>query len=328
MKIFLKENKAYIFIYFFAVTLTLFYCALMNYIPLADIFYIIMFNSFILFCFLGFKYYKIKEVYELYKRGLNSIEESTVSLGNSSFGKNISKLLRQQYGLYEVKIQEYNKKQKEHLTFINTWIHQMKTPLSVIRLHLEEYAGEPLAENISEEVHKMDKNLNLALYFARLDNFENDFVIKKISLHQLVFDTVNKEKKLFIRNKIIPKVEIDKSLEVYTDSKWIKFVLEQIITNGIKYSKGVGNTLKILSYIEQNKIILEVIDEGIGIPAKDIKRVFHPFFTGENGRVYGESTGMGLYIVKKICESLNHEVEIESKVNKGTKVSLIFSKID
>ena len=324
MNLFLKDHKPYILMYFFSITLTLFYCALMNYIAFSEILYILLFNSFILFCFLAFKYYKTKEVYGLFKTGLNSIEESTLSLGDSLTGKNLSKLLQQEYRLYEIKFKEYNKKQKEHLTFINQWVHQMKTPLSVIQLHLEEYAGEPLTESINEEVYKMNKNLNLALYFARVDAFEKDFVIEKFNLQQLVLDTINKEKKLFIKNKIIPKADIDKEIEVYTDGKWIKFVLEQILTNGIKYSKGIGKVLTIKTYLNENHIVLEIIDEGIGIPAKDIRRVFDPFFTGENGRKYGESTGMGLYIVKKTCENLQHKVEVESEVNKGTKVRIVF----
>lgn len=324
MRSFLKNNKTYIFIYFFSIALTPVYCALMKYIALSEVIYIILFNSFILLCFLTFEYYKTKEVYVLFKRGLTSIEESTLDMGDSYIGKNISKLLQQQYKLYEIKIQEYNRKQKEHLTFINQWVHQMKTPLSVIQLLIEEYDGEPRAESISEEVYKINTNLNLALYFARVDAFEKDFVVEQLNLQQLVLDTVNKEKKLFIKNKILPKVDINKTIKVYTDGKWMKFVLEQIITNGIKYSLGIGKELTIHAYLQEKHVVLEVIDEGIGISAKDIRRVFHPFFTGENGRKYGESTGMGLYIVRKTCENLGHKVEIESEVNKGTKLKIVF----
>ncbi|MCB2288431.1 sensor histidine kinase [Clostridium sp. CS001] len=324
MRSFLKNNKTYIFIYFFSIALTPVYCALMKYIAFSEVIYIILFNSFILICFLTFEYYKTKEVYGLFRRGLTSIEESTLDMGGSYIGKNISELLQQQYKLYEIKIQEYNRKQKEHLTFINQWVHQMKTPLSVIQLLIEEYDGEPRAESISEEVYKINTNLNLALYFARVDAFEKDFVVEQLNLQQLVLDTVNKEKKLFIKNKILPKVDINKTIKVYTDGKWMKFVLEQIITNGIKYSLGIGKELTIHAYLQEKHVVLEVIDEGIGISAKDIRRVFHPFFTGENGRKYGESTGMGLYIVRKTCENLGHKVEIESEVNKGTKLKIVF----
>lgn len=232
--------------------------------------------------------------------------------------------MQQQYKLYEIKIRDYNRKQKEHITFINQWVHQMKTPLSVIQLLLEECDGEPRAESISEEVYKINTNLNLALYFARVDAFEKDFVVEKINLQQLVLNTVNKEKKLFIKNRILPKVDIDRTIEVYTDGKWMKFVLEQIITNGIKYSAGIGKVLTIQACLQEKHVVMEVIDEGIGISAKDIRRVFNPFFTGENGRKYGESTGMGLYIVKKTCEDLGHKVEIEAEVNKGTKIKIVF----
>lgn len=324
MKSFLKSNKTYIFIFFFGVALTPVYCALKKYIALSEVIYIILFNFFILLCYLTFEYYKTKKVYGLFRRGLTSIEESTLDIGDSYIGKNISKLLQQQYKLYEIKIQEYNRKQKEHLTFINQWVHQMKTPLSVIQLLLEEYDGELRAESISEEVYKINTNLNLALYFARVDAFEKDFVVEKLNLQQLVLDTVNKEKKLFIKNKILPKVDIDKTIEVYTDGKWMKFILDQIITNSIKYSLGIGKSIIIQAYLQENHVVLEIIDDGIGIPDKDIRRVFHPFFTGENGRKYGESTGMGLYIVKKTCENLGYKIEIKSEVNKGTKLKIVF----
>ncbi|PNB76914.1 hypothetical protein C1X30_31225, partial [Pseudomonas sp. FW305-BF6] len=101
------------------------------------------------------------------------------------------------------------------------------------------------------------------------------------------------------------------------------FVIEQLITNGIKYSKGKGKYLTVSGYKTENHIVLEVVDEGIGIQPKDIRRVFQPFFTGENGRILGESTGMGLYLAKKICENLNHKISIQFEVNRGTKVSIL-----
>ncbi|SDI58085.1 sensor histidine kinase [Proteiniclasticum ruminis] len=328
MKLFLKDNKAYITTYFIGTVITILYCELMNYIERSDIFYLIIVNSFILLCFLAIRYHKTQEIYKLFENGLNSSGASNTTLGTTVIGKNLSGLLNQQHRRYQGEIQEYDKKQKEHLAFINTWVHQMKTPLSIIQLQLEEYGGEPLAEEISEEVRKINKSLNLALYLARVEAFEKDYVIEKLSLRQLVVDAVNNEKKLFIKSRIIPKVDIDGALEIHTDGKWLKFVLEQIITNGIKYAKGKGKTMYFSGLIKENNIILEVIDEGIGIPEKDLKRVYDPFFTGENGRNHGESTGMGLYIVKRICEHLNHKVEIESKSGKGTTLRLIFSKTD
>ncbi|MDZ4957196.1 sensor histidine kinase, partial [Clostridium perfringens] len=114
--------------------------------------------------------------------------------------------------------------------------------------------------------------------------------------------------------------------EIYSDAKWIKFILEQLIVNGIIYSKGVGKELIRRADEDAEFVRLNVIDEGIGINKIDIKRVFDPFFTGENGRKFGESTGMGLYIVKKVCDKLDHKVVIGSKIGCGTTVTVMFKK--
>ncbi|MDD9269288.1 sensor histidine kinase [Paenibacillus sp. GCM10023248] len=326
MRLFLDEHKGYIAVYYLSVMLTTFYCVLASDFRLADVLYAFLFNSFILLVCLGWKYVKTKDVYALLHRSFQSIEESSVDQGDSFWGRQISALFKQQYRLYEENIQQINKNHQEHLTFINQWVHQMKTPLSVIRLELEASRA-PYVHSMSEEVYKMEKGLNMALYYARLDAFERDFVIEKVRLKPLIVDSISQEKKLFIKNQILPKADVDDSIEVYTDAKWIKFVIEQLIINGIKYSSGKGKYLTVSAYKTDEHSVLEVTDEGIGIHPKDIKRVFHPFFTGENGRIMGESTGMGLYLAKKICDNLHHPIHIQSEVNRGTKVTILFDHI-
>lgn len=327
MNLFLKEQQPYIVVYYISVIISTFYCVLAGNFTLFDVIYVIIFNTFILIVFLGWQYIKTKNIYVLFKSNFNSIEETSLEQGDSFWGIHITALLRKQYQLFEKSLDQLNKKHQEHITFINQWVHQMKTPLSVIRLQLEAHAGEPYAHDISEEAFKLEKGLNMALYYARIDAFQSDFVIERTHLKSLILDSINQEKKLFIKNNIKPKVNIDDMIEVYTDVKWIKFVIEQLITNGIKYSKGKGKYLTVSGYRKEKFTILEVMDEGIGIHPKDIRRVFNPFFTGENGRILGESTGMGLYLAKKICENLNHNIYIESEVNRGTKVSILFDNI-
>lgn len=326
MKLFIKEYKGYIFVYYTGLIITLFYCNMMKFIGLKEILYLLLFNTFIISCFIIYKYLKTKKVYDFLESDMKTLDESFIDLGKSDLGKSILATLEQQYELYTSSLEEYNKKHEDHLTFINHWIHQMKTPLSVINLQLEEYEGEEISSEIRQEVERLDKGLNMALYFARLEEFQKDFVIEKVNLYEEVVSIVNKEKRLFIRNKIIPKVELDKEVKVYTDRKWIKFVIEQIIVNGVKYSKNSGRYLTISSEENNEYILLHIIDEGIGICRKDIKRVFDLFFTGENGRKYGESTGIGLYIAKKVCDNLGHTIKIESQEEKGTKISLLFKK--
>ena len=299
MKLFMNEYKGYIFTYYAGLIITLMYCKLMNFIKASEIIYILLFNTFIVSSFIIYKYITTKRAYEVFEKGIENLDESILDLGKSPIGKNVSNMLNQQYNQYRLKIQEQNKIHNDHLTFINHWIHQMKTPVSVINLLLQEYEGEEVSSNIQQELDKIDKGLNMAMYFARLDQFQKDFSVEKVNLYNDVIELVNKERRLFIKNRIIPKVELDKDLVVYSDKKWLRFIIEQIIINGVKYSKDYGKYLIIKNIENSEYIIINIIDEGIGIPKKDIKRVFEPFFTGKNGRKFGESTGMGLYIVKK-----------------------------
>lgn len=326
MKLFMNEYKGYIFTYYAGLIITLMYCKLMNFIKASEIIYILLFNTFIVSSFIIYKYITTKRAYEVFEKGIENLDESILDLGKSPIGKNVSNMLNQQYNQYRLKIQEQNKIHNDHLTFINHWIHQMKTPVSVINLLLQEYEGEEVSSNIQQELDKIDKGLNMAMYFARLDQFQKDFSVEKVNLYNEVVELINKERRLFIKNKIIPKVELDKDLVVYSDKKWLRFIIEQIIINGVKYSKDYGKYLIIKNIENSEYIIINIIDEGIGIPKKDIKRVFEPFFTGKNGRKFGESTGMGLYIVKKVCDNLGHRVEIKSEIEKGTRVSILFKK--
>ena len=326
MKIFFKEYRGYIFTYYLGLIITLVYCNMMSYISMIEILYILVFNTFIITCFIVYKYISNKKTYYIFENGINTLEESLIELDKSCIGKNISSLLNDQYKLYITSLQKEKKIHKDHLIFINHWIHQMKTPVSVINLHLQDYEDEEIASNIQPELDKIDKGLNMAMHFARLDEFQKDFLVEKVNLYNEIIDIINKDGRLFIKNKIIPKVELEKDLIVYTDKKWIKFVIEQVIINGVKYSKNNGKYLTIKSRISGKYTVLDIIDEGIGIPNKDIKRIFDPFFTGKNGRKYGESTGMGLYISKEVCNNLGHNIEVTSEINKGTQVSIIFKQ--
>ncbi|WP_274654728.1 sensor histidine kinase [Paenibacillus humicola] len=324
MRLFLKEHRGYIQLYYLSILLTALYGLLAGSMPLSDAGYIAVFNSFLLIVFLIWKYVQAKPVYALFRNGFRTIDEAALDRGNSFLGRCLSQLFKQLHRLYEMKLQQTEHHHREHLTFMNRWVHQMKTPLSVIRLQLEAHAGELDPDSIGQEVYKLEKGLSMALSYARLDAFEKDFVIEKSRLRPIMAGSISREKKLFIASGILPKADADEDLEVYTDVKWLGFVLEQLITNGIKYSKGRGKSLTLSAFRKGDDIVLEVKDEGIGIPPQDIRRVFDPFFTGSNGRGAGESTGMGLYIAKKVCESLHHTLILESDVNRGTKASIVF----
>lgn len=325
MKLFLKHNKGYIYFFSFSMLVTIIYCNCNEFIPFEEDIYIFVLNTFLLVSFLIFKYFKNIWLYKLFNNGVDSLNNDLTGIDNTDLGKSFIDVFSKQQSLYFDEMQKQYKVYEEHMTFINQWIHQMKTPISIIKLITKEFEGEEKIFEIEEEVGKINKSLNLAMYYSRLDYFEKDFSIEEIIIRDLVIDTINNNKSIFIKNKIVPKVQIDKEIKVYSDVKWLKFILEQLIINGVKYSKGIGTELIIKGLKNESEIKLSVIDNGIGIYKKDIKRIFNKFFTGENGRKFGESTGMGLYITKEVCENLGHEIEVESTINKGTTVTIKFS---
>ncbi|MFL0196919.1 sensor histidine kinase [Clostridium sp. WILCCON 0269] len=224
--------------------------------------------------------------------------------------------------------------------FLSQWIHNIKTPASIIDLIIENAINEigfnkintlNFFLDIREENSKVKNSLDQILNISRLNNFSKDYEPQTVDLISLLKEIINSKKSLFIYNNVFPKIEFQwEEALIITDKKWNKFMLEQILVNAIKYSHNSKEQKYVHFKISMSnkKTILTIRDEGIGIPSYDLKRVFEPFFTGENGRKIQNSTGIGLYICKVIAKKLNHNVVIESEINKGTTVSIIYpSKI-
>ena len=159
----------------------------------------------------------------------------------------------------------------------------------------------------------------------RSENTEKDFAISEIDLKEVVRNVSIKNKDDLLENNVLFETDL-KAKNVNTDKKWLEFILNQIINNSIKYKKDKESIIKIESSETKDKVILKIYDNGIGIPEKDLKRVFEKSFTGTNGRNKAKSTGMGLYIIKNLCNKLGHKIYIESEENKYTKVILEFGK--
>lgn len=251
----------------------------------------------------------------------------------------VNEVLQKQHRAYLSTLSSYRSAQEQHLHFTNQWVHQLKTPVSVIDLLIQQSEGgrgpaevperlRELLSSIQEENEKIASGLQMMLYTARLEKFELDVHPRRIELAAVARRVVNEYKKACIRASIFPKIESAASgVYVETDEKWLSFVLHQLIANAIKYSrKQEGNKLLLIRIEEQpNRTRLTVQDSGIGIAPEDLPRVFDAFFTGENGRgVVTESTGMGLYLVKQVMSRLGHRVDIQSEPGQGTAVSLIF----
>ncbi|WP_459499281.1 HAMP domain-containing histidine kinase [Bacillus sp. C1] len=241
-------------------------------------------------------------------------------------------LLRQQY-MNEV--HQQHTKEQQQMIFMNQWIHQMKTPVSVIELLLQKYGKEhrearETVESIREENNHILNGLDLALHMARLEQFAKDYKVEVINVIDIVRDIINQNRKSFIQSSVYPKLMFEEdTCMVASDRKWISIAMSQIVVNAIKYTKIAQAEKKEIQFqIEEKnqKILLHIRDNGIGIPKQDIKRVFDPFFTGINGRKTREATGMGLHITKEICNNLQHGIYVQSTEGAGTTFTFQFSK--
>lgn len=288
--------------------------------------YAIFLGVFLLSCYLTYYFVSRRGFYKRLNEPLDSLEDSLQKTGNVPVSEALDKLLRDQYRYYKNQIHTMELQQEQHLQFMDQWVHQMKTPLSVIELTAQNL-DEPDSSNIREETDRMKTGLNTILYMARLRSIEQDFQIKSVQLSKIVHEVNKENRRFFIRSKVYPRLEEEKQgITVETDEKWLFFMLSQLINNAVKYSAGKSDTFIVAIYERDGEAVLQVTDFGVGIPDTDIRRVLDPFFTGENGRIFRESTGMGLYLTKEAAQYLGHRIELDSEVGKGTEIRIIFSR--
>ena len=214
---------------------------------------------------------------------------------------------------------------KDFKNYIEMWIHEVKIPLATLELISNNHQDKLLKKN-KIQLKRLEDYVDQVLYYARSENASKDYLIKETNLAKVVKNIGLKNMDDLLENQIDYQV-LDVNLEVLTDSKWLEFILEQIINNSIKYKRKIENSYIKISVIDnENKTTLIIEDNGIGIKESDLKQVFNKSFTGENGRNIGKSTGMGLFIAKNMCDKLGHKITITSKYNEYTKVSITFAK--
>lgn len=220
-------------------------------------------------------------------------------------------------------------REKEH--FLANGIHKFKNYISVISLIIDKGKSQKTIErdiliDIEKENNNLESSLEQILSFIRIDSFGNDLELTNIDIVEELKDIINDNKSKFINNEVFPVFNCnERQVNICTDKKWNRIIIEQLITNAIKYTTSHNNS-KVFFNIENidDAVILSIKDNGIGIPEYDLKRVFEAFFTGENGRKVRNSTGIGLFISKEICKRLGHIIEINSELNVGTEVRITY----
>lgn len=216
----------------------------------------------------------------------------------------------------------YKDMQENYREYIETWVHEIKTPIASSKLIIDNNNNE-ITRKIDHQLNKIENFVEQVLYYSRSNEIYKDYLIKEVNLLKVVQNVIRRNYRDFIGKKISVEI-LDIDRNVYSDTKWIEFILNQIIGNSIKYIKETGSKIKIYLKENSDQIILTIEDNGIGIPSKDVRRVFEKGFTGENGRKFTKSTGMGLYLCYKLCKKLGLGINLESEENVGTKVNMIF----
>ncbi len=260
-------------------------------------------------------YKQHKTLVDLQKRVMLSIDELPEATNQSEedYQKLIKVIHQDKIDLITQKDHDY----EEMMEYYTLWAHQIKTPIAAMRLLLSDKEE----SECEEELFKIEQYVEMVLTYLKVDHQGNDFQFEFVDIDSCIKQCIRKYAKLFIRKKLQLNYEA-RSLQVLTDEKWLCFVIEQLLSNAIKYTpSGYVN-------IEVKDEMLIIEDSGIGIQKEDLPRVFEKGFTGYNGRKDKKSSGIGLYLVKQVCNRLGHKISIESELGKYTRVMIDLRHID
>ncbi|WBW97254.1 sensor histidine kinase [Oceanirhabdus sp. W0125-5] len=284
--------------------------------------------------YLIYMFFRAMEYFNFIKSLKESMHSINFNYNSLSYSKNlVFKTLDFQFNKYMNELSIVSSKMKSFRQFFSQWIHDMKTPVSVMELVMQNNditEISDLKKELKEEILRLTDDLEKALSFIRLEDFEKDYLPEKVDLKEIVSRIINKKRREFIYNRVFPQIICNEdNTNILTDLKWNEFIIEQLTNNAIKYSKAEKenkNLYYIISKSDDN-ISLTIKDEGMGIPEQDRRRIFEPFFTGENGRKVNGSSGVGLYLIKEISNKLNHKINVNSKVGEGSEFTMQYITI-
>ena len=293
--------------------------------------YVAIITVFVVIFAILIEYKRKKDFYNQLIRNMENLKEKyliseIIKTPNFVEGKLLKEILQDTGKSMLENVNYYKNIQEDYKEYIELWIHEVKIPIAASKLIIENNKNE-VTKSIDEELDKVENYTEQALYYARSNAVEKDYIITKTNLKEIINGVILKNKTTLLNEKVsiyISNLELE---EVYTDSKWATFIINQIIQNSIKYSRRDNKKIEIWSKTKNDKVILYIKDNGIGINQGELTRVFDRGFTGDNGRIIGKkSTGIGLYLCKKLCDKLGLGIELNSEKEIGTEVRIIFPK--
>lgn len=304
---------------FFAICLLFFIifisCFALYHLPVKAVLYPTLICFVIYLIFMLFDFYKAKRKHEL----LESIKHSTDitlnilpkynSIDDNDY-KKIIDLIIKEYNDYKTL---NNKKFYDIIDYYTIWVHQIKTPISSMRLQIQNEDSE-FSRRLSLDLFRIEQYVEMVLTFLKLDLKNSDYLIKEYDLDKIIKSVVKKFSGEFINRKL--KLNYNSlNKKIITDEKWFSFVIEQLLSNALKYTPSGSITISL-----QSENMLCISDTGIGISPEDIPRIFENGYTGYNGRTDKKASGIGLYLCKRILKNLGHEITVKSVLDKGTSI--------
>lgn len=327
---YIKEKKENIILFIILVIILLFLLDLFGVNKYLTIMILSLLSIYFIVDFFTF-YLKRKKYYDNFLNNLNLLDKKYLILETLEEPEFLDGKLFYD-ALYKIdksmmeNINNYRNETEDFKEYVEMWIHEIKIPIAGLMLMY--HNNKTVNKNFLDQLNSLDNLTDQILYYVRSNYAEKDFLIKEASMDKIINEVLLKNKDSILENHIDVTVDV-KNVKVLTDSKWLVFILNQIINNSIKYCDNNRKSY-IMFYIEDNEkeTTLHIKDNGIGVNASDLKHVFDKSFTGENGRKMRNSTGFGLYISKKLIEKLGHKISATSEENKYFEITITFGKND
>lgn len=325
LRTYLRDKSVLIFMLVIAIFFTSVLLRVLN-INFYTIFFIIGVYLLALCVGFGFDFWRRREFYNEAKKEIEHLDKKylfceVVEPPGFFEGDFLCEILYQSNKSMADEIARYREAERDYREYIETWVHEVKTPIASAGL-IYENNKQPALDNMYSEVMRIEDFVNQALFYCRSGSVEKDYIVKRCSLDKMVKEAVRHQSRSMIESKVKIRLEnLDQN--VYTDRKWVEFMLGQFIANAVRYRSEQAEIIFYAQKLPQS-VRLSISDNGIGIPDYDLARVFEKGFTGENGRKYQKSTGMGLYLCKKLADKLGLGISVTSVKGKGTTVSLVF----
>lgn len=327
---FLKDKLGVILLWlnFMVITCLILWLTPSVHFNLSAVTYILILQSLVLTVYLAASYVKkqrwLTPIQMQEKR--NSFLSDSLQHATSEEEKIIQTYINHLIAEQRDSLEEVIQNQQDQKDFIDSWVHEIKVPLASVKL-LNETIEDDIQERqfyqLENDLQKIESYVDQVLYYSRLDTFSRDYLIQETSLKSIILPLIRQNANYFIQHRLHYAIT-GEDFDVLTDQKWLSFILNQVISNAIKYTSDNGSITIKLSQNDRGTW-LEITDTGIGIPLADQRRIFDKGFTGQTGRnQIQHSTGLGLYLAKSLAEKLGHHIYVDSVDGQGTTISLLF----